>query len=90
MPLSPFDLARAKDAVESLLAEVDLEAFLFAVEYTRSGWELRMECATEAGWQTETILLGEHLPGADEADASLRIRILTLLRERLAACKRRA
>jgi hypothetical protein len=89
MPLFPFDLAGAKDAVEELLTRLNLEAFLFAVEHTERGWELRVECATEDGWQAQTILLGDKLPAASEADAHLRSQLLALLEEKLAACKRR-
>lgn len=62
MPLSPFDLARAKDVVEELLAQLNLEAFRFEVEHTEHGWELRLECATEDDWQLQTVLLGDELP----------------------------
>jgi hypothetical protein len=89
MPLSPFDLASAKNAVEELLTQLNVEAFRFAIEHTEHGWELRVECATEDNWQLQTILLGEELPAASEADAPLRSRLLTLLKEKLAACKRR-
>lgn len=91
MPLSAFDLARAKDVVEELLTQLNLEAFRFAVEHTEHGWELRLECATEDDWQLQTIMLGDELPAAaSEADAQLRSRLLALLEEKLAACKRRS
>lgn len=89
MPLSHFDLAGAKDAVEELLTQLNLEAFLFAVEHNGRGWELRVECATEDGWQDQTILLGDKLPGASGTDEQLRSRLLALLEESLAACKKR-
>jgi hypothetical protein len=76
--------------MESLLAQLNLDAVLFAVEHSASGWELRVECATDDGWQAETILLGEQLPGPDEADAALRDQLLALFKARLAACKRRS
>jgi len=90
MPLSPLDLADAKSAIEALLAELELDAFLFAIEHNERGWELRVECAANDGWVAETILLGDELPGASEADAPLRDRLLVLLRERLADCKTRS
>ena len=89
MPLSPFDLAGARDAVEKLLAQLNLETFLFAVEHTGRGWELRVECAAEDRWQAQTILLGDKLPAPYKADAHLRSRLLALPEERLDACKRR-
>lgn len=88
MPLSPFDLAGAKDTVQDLLAQLDLEAFLFAVEHTGRGWELRVECVADDGWQVQTIPLGETLPAVSERDAELRGSLLTLLKEKLAACQR--
>lgn len=85
MPLSPLDLAGAKDVIESLLAQLDLDAVLFAVEHNTRGWELRVECAASDGWLVETIPLGEELPAP--AEAALRDRLLTLLREKLCDCK---
>jgi hypothetical protein len=90
LPLSPYDLASAKDAAEELLTRLNLEAFRFAVEHTERGWELRVECATEENWQLQTILLGEELPAASEADAQLRTRLLALLQEKLTVCKKRS
>lgn len=88
MPLSPYDLARAKDTIEGLLTRLNLEAFRFTVEHTERGWELRVECAAEDGWRLQIILLGDELPAASEADAQLRSRLLALLEEKLAICKR--
>jgi hypothetical protein len=88
MPLPPLDLAAARQVVEELLSQLKLEAFLFAVEHTGRGWELRVECAAEDGWQTETILLGDEFPASSDTDAPLLRRLLTLLDERLAGCKR--
>ena len=90
MLLAPFDLAGARLAVESLLERLDLDAFIFAVEHTPRGWELRVECAIRGGWQAETILLGEELPGPGSEDAPLRDRLVNQLRDKLAACKRHA
>jgi hypothetical protein len=90
MSLAPLDLAQARAAVAALLAPLELDAFLFAVEHTARGWEVRVECAIEGGWQAETILLGEELPGPGPEDALLRDQLLSQLKDRLAACKRRA
>jgi hypothetical protein len=90
MPLSPLDFSGAKDAVEELLTQLNLETFLFAVEHTDRGWELRVECAAEDGWQDQTILLGDKLPAVSEGDEPLRSRLLALLEDSLAACRRRS
>jgi hypothetical protein len=90
MLLAPFDLAGARLAVESLLERLDLDAFIFAVDHTTRGWELRVECAIEGGWQAETIVLGNELPGPGPEDAPLRDRLVNQLRDKLAACKRHA
>ncbi|HEX8011092.1 MAG TPA: hypothetical protein VF814_09175 [Casimicrobiaceae bacterium] len=74
--------------MESLLADLDLDAFLFAVEYTPRGWEVQVECAVEDGWQNERILLGERLPGSRPEDVPLRDQVLALLKRRLVQCKR--
>jgi hypothetical protein len=89
MPLSPLDLDAAREVVEELLSQLKLEAYLFAVEHTARGWELRVECAAEEGWQTETILLGNELPGRSDADEDLRRRLMAFLEERLVPCRRR-
>jgi len=88
MPLSPLDLAGAKDAAEAMLQQLGLEAFLFAVEHTERGWELRVECALDDTWQVETILLGEALPAVTEDAPILRARLVALLQERLAGCRK--
>jgi hypothetical protein len=89
MPISPLDLAAARETIEALLAPLDLDAFLYAVEHSERGWLLRVECAAEDGWQVETILLGEELPAASDIAAGLRSEILSLLEQRLAGCKKR-
>lgn len=89
MPLSPLDLAEATRTVEALLARLELDAFLFAIEHNERGWELRVECAAEDGWVAETIALGDELPDASEADAPARDRLYALLVERLGHCKKR-
>jgi len=89
MPLSPLDLAEATQTVETLLARLELDAFLFAIEHNERGWELRVECAADDGWVAETLALGGELPDASEADASLRERLFALLVERLGHCKKR-
>jgi len=89
MPLSPLDLAEATQMVETLLARLELDAFLFAIEHNDRGWELRVECAADDGWVAETIALGDELPDASAADAPLRDRLLALLVERLGHGKKR-
>ncbi|MDT3669761.1 MAG: hypothetical protein ROZ37_05430 [Aromatoleum sp.] len=89
MPLSPLDLAEATHTVETLLARLELDAFLFAIEHNERGWELRVECAADDGWIADTIALGDELPDASDADAALRDRLLALLVERIRHCKKR-
>ena len=88
MPLSPLDLAEATQTVDTLLARLELDAFLFAIEHNERGWELRVECAADDGWVADTIALGDELPGDSEADAPLRDRLLAVLVERLGHCKK--
>lgn len=90
MPLSPLNLAGATEAINQLLTQLNLEAFLFAVEHTERGWELRVECAAEDGWQTQIILLGNEIPTTHEADARTRVQLMALLEEKLVGCKRRS
>lgn len=73
MPLFPFGLAGAKDAVEELVTRLDLEAFQFIVEQIERFGSCASRCATEEGWQTRTMLLGDKLPaaGATGEEASL-------------------
>jgi hypothetical protein len=89
MPISPLDLAAARETIEALLAQLDLDAFLYVVEHTERGWLLRVECAAEDGWQVETILLGDELPAPLHIDAGMRSAIFSMLERRLAGCKKR-
>lgn len=43
------DIRNAREAVESILDQLGIRAFVFTVEPKESGWVLSIECATDGG-----------------------------------------
>ncbi|MDX1251097.1 MAG: hypothetical protein IDH49_02345 [Gammaproteobacteria bacterium] len=89
MPTSITELAAAKGAAAALLDELGLEAYLFEVEPREGQWELRVECAVEAGWESVMLPVDKPKLLASREDAAVHAELLAAWRERLAACKKR-
>jgi len=87
MKLSTNELAEMRRTVETLLDELNLEAYLFEIEPKEGQWEIKIECAINEGWET-CLLTAETdylLHGIDDAIA--RRVLLDNWREALAACR---
>lgn len=89
MPLSITELYRARETAAGLLDDLGLEAYLFEVEPGTTEWEIRVECATEEGWE----MLRFGVPFVDlvrsgDSDHQ-RHRLLDDWRHRTAGCKLR-
>lgn len=61
------DIRSARLAVERVLDEIGLVAYLYTVEPKEEGWSLRVECPVEEGWQEVTLPVDR-----DELSESLR------------------
>ncbi len=77
------DLAPARVAVGTLLDNLGLSAYLYAVEPREGRWAVIVECATESGW----LLAGPELLAATRGDTDAQAALLAEWRTRLAACK---
>ena len=90
MNQSNAELARIREAVSKVLDELELEAYLYAVEPQEGQWQLTVECAIDEGWETVKIRANKDYfqHGAD--DALLHQLLLDEWREALSACKVKA
>ena len=57
MSLATIDLAKARDAANAILQELQLDAYIFEVEPQDDTWVLTVECACEVDGSWETIKL---------------------------------
>lgn len=83
------DIRNARDAVERLLEAMGLNAFTYTVEQKIHGWTLRVECATDAGWQEATLHVDPHELIASMTDAGVRAQLRTNWEPHLRACAKR-
>jgi hypothetical protein len=88
MSLSMNELAQAREVVDRLLGELQLDAYVFEVEPKAGHWEVKVECAMADGWETCRLSAEKEylLRGAD--DAVVRQVLLDDWREALADCLR--
>lgn len=88
MGLDTFSFVNARDAADRLLRAAGLDAYLFQVEPDGSDWRLKVECATEDGWQSlELDVDGQELL-ASCRDGVAFGRLEERLRARLQDCRR--
>ena len=83
------DIRNAREAVERLLDEMGLNAFTYTVEQKIDGWTLRVECATDEGWQEATLQVDPHELSASMTDADVRAKLRTDWEPHLRSCAKR-
>lgn len=69
MTLSMNELVQIREAVSKILAELNLDAYLFEVEPKEDQWEIHVECAVEGEcWETVRLTAKKDvlLHGADD------------------------
>ena len=88
MAFSAGELEQATQTAAALLDELGLAAYLFAIEPREGGWELKVECAIEEGWEAITLPVDIQLLLSSRADPDARKRVLETWAPRLAACRR--
>ncbi len=81
-------LAQARDTVDALLRQLLLDAYLFEVEPRNDHWQVRIDCATDGGWQSFDVELAGDELAACAGDAAARAALLERWRARLSACRR--
>jgi hypothetical protein len=69
------DIRSARLAVERVLDEIGLDAYLYTVEPKESGWSLHVECAAEDGWKQVTMPVDRDELRASLHDAHVRGRL---------------
>lgn len=88
MVYSTLDFAHAREISAQLLDELKLEAWLFEIEPRGEQWELRVECATDDGWETVTLGVPEHLLQTCCENNEAHQRLIEDWDGHLSACKR--
>jgi hypothetical protein len=83
-----LDIAQARVAVERLLEDLDLRAFVFTVEPKEDGWQLSVECASGGGWQTISLPVDPQELRDSLHDSGTRERLRERWSERLRGCER--
>jgi hypothetical protein len=80
------DTLAIRAAIQTILDELELRAFVFTYEVKDSGPMLHVECATDAEWQTIELPADPHDLLASTHDAEVRKRLREAWRERCRAC----
>jgi hypothetical protein len=82
------DTLAIRAAIQSILDELGLQAFVFTYEARDSGSAVHVECATDGVWQTITLAVDPLDLLASAHDAAVRARVRESWRQRLAACSK--
>lgn len=69
------DIRSARLAIEQVLDELGLDAYLYTVEPKESGWSLRVECPADGGWKEVTMPVDRDELRTSLNDASVRQRL---------------
>jgi SHS2 domain-containing protein len=89
MTPTALDIGSAREATERMLDELGLDAFVYTLEAKPAGWGLRIECATDEGWQTVELPVDPVELAASLADARVREDLRTQWGAHLLACVKR-
>lgn len=85
-PISTRELAQAKEAVNALLEELKLPAYLFEVEPRTGPWEVHIDCAAGDVWQSLTLPVDVTELVETLSNPAARSRLVTKWRAQLDAC----
>jgi hypothetical protein len=83
------DTLAIRAAIEQILDELELSAFIFTHEAKERGLQLHIECAADAAWQTVTVTANPDELLASLHDVAVRERVREAWRERLRDCTKR-
>lgn len=84
MPANSSEMIKAREVVEAILEQLEIDAYLFEIEPLDGVWQLKVECAIDEGWSSFTLELTDPIPESDEEVAAL----LVSCQRALASCKR--
>jgi hypothetical protein len=83
--ISTEELRGTRKAVEGLLEELGMGAFLYTIEQKEAGWTLTIERALDGDWQTTVLPLDPHALAASLRDPALRAALREDWKSRLRA-----
>lgn len=86
MPPLAQDIRSARKAVERVLDELGVRAFVFTVEQKESGWLLSIECAVDGDWQTVALAVDPAELNASLSDPAVRAKLRADWAPHLRAC----
>ena len=86
MPPLAQDIRSAREAVERLLEELGVRAFLYTIEQKEAGWVLSVDCAIDGGWQTTALKVDMAELNASLRDAAVRAKLRADWEPHLRAC----
>ena len=82
-------LAMQREYIRGLLDGLGLEAYLFELETSSAGWEMKLECVIEGGWKNISMMLDAELLDAGNVDEKGKQRLIDALDKRLDCCTRK-
>ena len=82
------EIRAAREAVERILDDCGLRAFVYTVEPKVEGWLLIIDCAADGGWQSITLPVDAAELSASLADAAVREKLRHEWEPHLRACAR--
>lgn len=86
MPPLAQDIRSARSAVERVLEELGVRAYVYTVEQKEAGWVLSVECATDGGWQRVELAVDPAELRASLSDPAARARLRSDWAPHLRAC----
>lgn len=76
-------MTEAKQAVDELLEQLGLEAYLFSVEPAGKQWQVKVERPADGRWQTAVLTASDAALLSSRSDPAARHALLERWRERL-------
>ena len=91
MPISTLDLAKARESANTILEELQLDAFIYEVEPRDDVWELTIQCAcdVDGGWETITLQVPKRMLLDSFDDNKAKQHLFEYWKKMLADCKLR-
>lgn len=91
MFISILDLAKARDSANSILEELQLDAFIYEVEPRDDVWALTIECAckVDGSWKTVTLQVPKRMLLDSFDDDKAKRQLFEYWKNLLADCKLR-
>ena len=86
MDITVNDVAMAREIIENLLDELNINAIFFDIEPLDSQWELHIECKANNGWKMINIPIVKKTLLECNSNMSARNKVLNELRSSLMPC----